>query len=404
MATVTKRRWKAGDGSTKEAWRVRYVDQHGQTRTRQFDKKKEADTFRIKAEGEVAMGIHTADRASVTVTEAVDIHIAAAEAAGCARGTLKTYREIARCHIVPLLGEKKLSRLDGPSVVVFRDALIATRSHAMASKAVRQLSMLLNEAQSRGLVAQNVARGVKVRRSRDSGEKSLAKRAEIPTKDHLRAMLAAADRLGNEDPRLPVMLRAVMLTGLRASELRGLTWASVNLKAPSLSVSQSADRWNELGPPKSKAGYRTIPIGPGLTTALKAWKLRCPPSPLSLVFPNRPKGRQWPSSAGHTGGAPIKQHTMAAMLLKVQVAAGVAIDTGARTEGGEPIWKLRYDWHHLRHVAASSWLNDGIDLKRLQVWIGHENIQLTLDVYGHLVADADKDARLAAGAEASLLG
>jgi site-specific recombinase XerD len=30
-------------------------------------------------------------------------------------------------------------------------------------------------------------------------------------------------------------------------------------------------------------------------------------------------------------------------------------------------------------------LNDGIDLKRLQVWIGHENIQLTIDVYGHLI-------------------
>jgi integrase len=404
MATVTKRSWTTAAGRCKEAWRVRYVDQHGQTRTRQFDKKKEADAFRIKAEGEVALGVHTADRASVTVTEASDIHIAAAEAAKCSRGTIKTYREIASRHIIPLIGDKKLSRLDGPSVVAFRDALISTRSHAMASKALRQLSTILNEAQGRGLVAQNVARGVKVRRARDIGEKSLAKRAEIPTKDHLRAMLAAADRLSNEDPRLPVMLRTVMLTGLRASELRGLQWAAVNLKGPSLSVSQSADRWNELGPPKSRAGHRTIPIGPGLTTALKAWKLRCPPSPLNLVFPNRPAGRQWPSSAGRAGGGPIKQHTMAALLLKVQVAASIAIDTGKRTDDGEPVWKLRYDWHHLRHVAASSWLNDGIDLKRLQVWIGHENIQLTLDVYGHLVADAEKDAALAAGAEASLLG
>ena len=67
------------------------------------------------------------------------------------------------------------------------------------------------------------------------------------------------------------------------------------------------------------------------------------------------------------------------------------------------IWKPRYDWHHLRHVAASNWLNDGIDLKRLQTWIGHESVQLTIDVYGHLIADARKDAALAAGAEAALL-
>ena len=56
------------------------------------------------------------------------------------------------------------------------------------------------------------------------------------------------------------------------------------------------------------------------------------------------------------------------------------------------------------HVAASNWLNDGIDLKRLQTWIGHESIQLTIDVYGHLIADAKKDAALAAAAERALLG
>jgi len=37
-------------------------------------------------------------------------------------------------------------------------------------------------------------------------------------------------------------------------------------------------------------------------------------------------------------------------------------------------------------LPASNWLNDGIDLNRLQTWIGHENIQLTIDVYGHLIA------------------
>jgi site-specific recombinase XerD len=48
-------------------------------------------------------------------------------------------------------------------------------------------------------------------------------------------------------------------------------------------------------------------------------------------------------------------------------------------------------------------LNDGIDLKRLQTWIGHENIQLTIDVYGHLILDSKKDAALAASAEVALL-
>lgn len=390
MATVTKRTWADSTGRPKEAFRVAYTDSGGKRRFKQFDMKRDAEAYRIKVEGELANGIHTADAASVTVGEAADIWIAACEAHGCDRGTLKTYREIVNCHIRPQLGSEKLSRLSSPRVVEFRDAMMITRSHAMAAKAVRHLSMILAEAMRRGLAAQNVARAVKVKRPRADQQK-LAKRAETPPAEHLKAMIEAADRLGNEDPRLPVLLRVVMLAGFRASEVRGFAWPGADLKAPSLSVTQRADRWNAIGAPKSNAGRRCVPIGPGLATTLKAWKLRCPPSPLTLMFPN-------------CRGGVIDQKGFIGLLVKVQVAAGLAVDSGRKDHKGRTIWGPRYDWHHLRHVAASNWLNDGIDLKRLQTWIGHENIQLTIDIYGHLIVDAKKDAALAAGAEAALLG
>lgn len=402
MATIKKRSWKTAKGERREAWRVRYVDQHGETRTKQFDLKRDADAYRVKVEGEVAAGTHTADSVSITVAEAAKLWIAGRKAEGCSRGTLKTYNEIVGGHITPLIGAVKLSRLSTPRVVEYRDALLETRSSVMARKAVRHLSMILIDAKSRGLVGLNAAEDVKVKQAQHEKGK-LAKRAEIPEAADLKAMIAAADSLQSSDPRLAVMVRMAMLTGLRASELRGLTWADIDLKRQQVTVARKADRWNELSAPKSAAGIRTVPFGPGLASILTAWKLQCPPSSLGMVFPNRPKGRQTEASKGRTNGGPIKQHTMAALLLKVQVAAGIARDTGKRTDDGDVIWSLRYDWHHLRHVAASNWLNDGIDLKRLQVWIGHENIQLTIDVYGHLIADAKKDAALAAGAEAALL-
>lgn len=403
MATVIKRTWTDAKGRAKEAWRIAYTDADGVRRKVQKATKREADAYRIKVEGEVSIGVHTPDATSVTVAAAAAIWVAAAEAGGCDRATLKGYREIVRGHIVPLIGAEKLSRLTGPKVVAYRDSLMATRSHAMATKAIRHLSMILGEGVQRGLCAQNVARGVKVKAPRADKKQGLAKRADIPPIEHLRAMIEAADRLGNSDPRLPVMVRTAMLTGMRASEMRGFPWPNADLANGLLRVTQRADRWNEIGVPKSDAGTRAIPIGPELVTALKAWKLRCPPSPTNLLFPNRPRGRQWPSSAGQTHGGPIKQHTMAALLLKVQIAAGIALDSGKRTSDGETVWKLRYDWHHLRHVAASHWIDQGVDLKRLQVWIGHENVQLTIDVYGHLMADGGRDASMAAGAEAALL-
>jgi integrase len=391
MATVKKRTWITPSGEKREAFRVSYTDRNGHRQRKQFPLKRDAESYRIKVEGELAQGIHTPDAKSGTVGQAADTWIAACEANGCDLTTLKTYREIVNRHIRPHLGGEKLSRLSAPAVVEFRDALMATRSHAMASKAVRHLSMILAEAMRRGLVAQNVARAVKVKRPRGEKRQRLAKRAEIPPIEHIRLMLDAADRLGNEDPRLPVVLRVVMLAGLRASEVRGFPWSNANLKAPDLTVTQRADRWNNIGPPKSDAGHRSIPIGPSLATALKAWKLRCPPSEMGLMFPNSRKGV-------------IDQKGFIGLLLKVQVAAGIAIDTGRVDAKGNTIWKPRWDWHHLRHVAASNWLKDRIDMKRLQTWIGHENIQLTIDVYGHLIVDAKEDAALAAGAEAALLG
>ncbi len=64
-------------------------------------------------------------------------------------------------------------------------------------------------------------------------------------------------------------------------------------------------------------------------------------------------------------------------------------------EKGNPVLSGKYRFHALRHAAASGWIASKIDLKRLQVWIGHESIQLTLDTYGHLLADQERDAELA---------
>ena len=75
------------------------------------------------------------------------------------------------------------------------------------------------------------------------------------------------------------------MTGLRASELRGLHWADVDLKKAELHVRQRADRYGVIGAPKSKAGQRTIPLGPQVVNTLREWKLACRSG--ELVFPTR---------------------------------------------------------------------------------------------------------------------
>jgi len=49
--------------------------------------------------------------------------------------------------------------------------------------------------------------------------------------------------------------------------------------------------------------------------------------------------------------------------------------------------------HQLRHRFASGLLRGGVDIKRVQEYLGHHSAAFTLDVYGHLMPD-DEEASL----------
>lgn len=385
MTAVRKRAWTAPNGEEKTAWLVDYRDGAGKRRFKQFARKKDADAWITEAAWEVSKGVHTADSQSVTVAAAADLWIKTAEANERERGTVEQYRTVARLHIVPLIGAERLSKLSRPKVERFRDQLLETRSKAMAGKAVRALSRIIAEAQRRGLVAQNVASAVKVtRQARDKPK------IEIPTKDELRAMLEHAGELK------PLLMTAIF-SGLRASELRGLRWSDIDLKKNTITVAQRADKYCDIGPPKSASGYRTIPISAALVSELKAWKLRCPNGKLGLAFPNS------------VGGVQDYGHLLRRRFFPVQIAAGVCepvIEAGKpkMDAKGNQIQQARYGLHSLRHAAASAWIKQGVDLKRLTVWLGHSSVQMSVDVYGHLLTDPAGDAALIEAAHVELLG
>ena len=187
-------------------------------------------------------------------------------------------RSHARIHIIPLLGRVKLSRLSAPAIREFEDRLRTDgRSAAMIRKILTSLGSMLSDAQERGLVSRNVVRDLGSRRKKGADRRAdrrqkgrLKVGVDIPSREEIRAIVGAL-----QGPWRPILLTAIF-TGLRASELRGLRWADVDLKQGELHVRQRADRYNAIGAPKSESGERTVPLPPIVANALRELKLACP--------------------------------------------------------------------------------------------------------------------------------
>lgn len=276
--SVRKRKWTTTAGVAKEAWAVDYVDGDGVRRLKTFARKKDADVFHSTVNVEVMQGIHTPDSKSLTVAEAAEQWLAFVELEGRERSTVDQYRQHVR-HIVPRIGREKLSRLTTPRVQAFRDDLLNGMSRPMAKKVLTSLKSLLADAQRRGSVAQNVALGVSIKADR-RGKRKLQIGVDIPDRQEIKAIVDTVKGRWR-----PLIVTAVF-TGLRASELRGLRWADVDLEERVLHVRQRADRYNKIGRPKSEAGDRAVPMPPIVVNTLREWKLAGPKGDADLVFPN----------------------------------------------------------------------------------------------------------------------
>lgn len=385
--SVRRRSWQS-KGEIKTAWVVDYRDQRGRRHLKTFNRKRAAEAFNSKVAVDVSAGIHTPDRESISIAAAGELWMRDRDAAGLERATLMNYRVYLDRHIAPAIGVTKLSQLTVPAARAFEDRLRAKHSVTLVRAIIGALGAIIDDAQERGLVAQNVVRSLRSRRLRRRGRDARIERrhkgklkigVHIPAPDEMRAII------GHLEGRWRPLLLTAIFTGLRSCELRGLRWPDLDLKRGEVQVRQRADGLEQIGPPKSEAGERVVPLPPIVISALREWKLACPKGELDLVFPG-------PRGCVQTRFVIVDQG-----FIPAQIAAGVV------TEDGKAKYK---GLHALRHFYASWCINMRIDgglelpLKIVQARLGHASIQMTADTYGHLFPRGDDGAELAAAESA----
>jgi len=170
------------------------------------------------------------------------------------------------------------------------------------------------------------------------------------------------------DPRYRAFVLLGGFGGLRLGELLGLRWARVDLQTQRIRVTETLvdiEASIHFGPPKTKASIRTIPVPSFVCESLA--ELRTDGvSGGDLVFrspedhPIRPtlfRRRFWEPAVQSAGLAPLRIHD-------------------------------------LRHTAVSLWIADGANPKQVAALAGHTSVSVVLDRYGHLYPAQDDELLL----------
>lgn len=386
MAFVSKRVTDSGTVKWDVEWHF-YVDGKKRGRSKTFDSQKEAKKFLG------TLGLRKskpADPFKVLTESYLEGFENAVAAKQREESSLRQLRQHINLHILPdtAFSSLRCEDIGTPEVQAFLDRLYKRVSPAMTAKVRTTLSQLFKHGAQRGYVTGNPVRDTKIMLAARPEAGEDGEPFVLPSKDDLRGLREAASSFDNTG-KAEAIIRVWMFGGLRASELRGLPVRklSLGLAQPKLRVDQRADRYDEIGPPKSKASRRDIPLGADTVKALKRWlEARAEGQ---FVFPNEEGGVWSYQNIWNRFWVPLMNH--AGLVTDEPASATVRNWSKAQAEFKQPA----FGPHMLRHVYASLQIERGVQPKRLQVLMGHATLKLTMDTYGHLWPDADADNRAA---------
>jgi integrase len=178
----------------------------------------------------------------------------------------------------------------------------------------------------------------------------------------------------------------------------------VDLTKCELHVRQRADRYGKIGPPKSEAGQRTVPVSAYLGNILREHWLASRTKD-GLVFPN---GKGTIDTLANIVNYGLKPGMISAGVTEPALDGEGAPLIG---KNGRPVLRAKYTGlHALRHFYASWSINRvedgglGLPSTVVQMRLGHSSIMMTMDVYGHLFPQGEDHAEQMDAAAQRLLG
>jgi integrase len=328
-----------------------------------FARKSDAVRYLALVEVQLARGEWTDPaRAKIRLRDYADRWVD--ERPGLRPRTVELYRWLLQRHVIPWLGDVPVGKIDTPLVREWRAKLVAEGvSPTMAAKAYRLLrSVLMTAVNEDRIIPRNPCQ------VRGADREHASERPVLSVTE----AFALADVVPD---RYRALILLTTFGSLRFGEVTALERRDVDLAGGTVEVRRAfvevRGRGLVAGPPKSRAGKRTIAIPPSVVEALRV-HLAEHSGPGSLVFTG-PKG------------SPLRRGNFNKLVRWKESVAKLGLDG--------------LTFHDLRHSGNVLAARSGVSTRDLMARMGHDSMQAAI-IYQH--ASAEAGARIAASLEAEI--
>ena len=380
MASIHKRTfgWATKDGQrrTGEKWQARYVGHDGKEHARLFALKKDAQAWLDLQTAGLVRGDWTDPKAGNETLRAYATRWQSIQVSS--EGTARIVDNALRVHILPRLGETRLSSIRRSDVQAFVKALELKEvkpaindepARTLAPGSVRNiyevLARVLDAAADDRVIPSSPCTRIGLPKDHDD-------EVQVPRLEEVESIRVALDEQWRA---IPTVLAG---TGLRIGELLGLRLADVNFLRRTIRVERQRLQSGKIAPLKSKASRRTVPVGSVVIDAL-ASHLNAYPAAVDTDDP---------ALFVDEVGKPLSYRRWKRLLSDARTAADVQVNS-----------------HSFRHFAASALISGGASVKQVQAFLGHASAVITLRTYAHLwPGDEDRTRSVLDAALSPLVG
>jgi integrase len=271
--------------------------------------------------------------------------------------TYKQYKGHLENHLKPFYEGYRINRINYDKVENFiSNCFDKNITIATMKKIIINLGAIMTYAVRKRYVDYNPVRDAEKLKGRSEHDEN--KELDILKPADILSLFDAAPDLKHK-----TLFMAAVTTGLRQGELLGLKWIDIDWFNNQIHVNRTYNHFR-FYEPKTKTSKRRVDVPPQMMKQLKEWKIACPSNDLDLVFPNE-TGK--PMSALNMYNRKFLPSLKKAKLNKIR-------------------------FHDLRHTWASLLMDQDENIKYIQKQMGHASIKTTIDTYGHLMKDVNKEA------------